>query len=207
MGQSVGDASIEVAHSGEVLQPWEQLFGGQWYVRRCHRHETFGVDPFSFTTDGVYWANHSWLLDLILYLLYQGLGGPAVVLLKALVLTAVSLVMLAVRRPGQSFWIPGAVTGLAVLAMSPRFLLLPGVVSYLFLALTLWLLFRPDRDTAESEAKASLFRPRQSSRRLPLAQCSPQPTASKPFRKFPSTSARNSSNAPTGCIIARQNCW
>src|SRR5207245_824699 len=26
-----------------------------------------GQDPFSFTTQGVYWANHSWLYDLVTY--------------------------------------------------------------------------------------------------------------------------------------------
>lgn len=108
---------------------------------------SFGVDPFSFTTEGVYWANHAWLYDWLLYMLYQRLGGPALVFLKALLPTALVLVMMSIRRPGQSFWLPGAVTALSVLAMSPRMLLLPTVVSYLFLGLTLALLYR--RDPAE----------------------------------------------------------
>jgi hypothetical protein len=98
---------------------------------------TFGTDPFSFTTEGVYWANHAWLYDLLVYVLYTTLGGPAVILLKALLLAGLSLVLMRIRRPGQSFWLPAALTTLAVLAMSPRFLMLPAVVSYLFLGLTL----------------------------------------------------------------------
>ena len=43
----------------------------------------FGVDPLSYTTSGVYWANHAWLFDLVLYVVYQHLGGAAVVLFKA----------------------------------------------------------------------------------------------------------------------------
>src|SRR5262249_12192714 len=47
-----------------------------------------------------------------------------------------------------------------VLAMSPRFLLLPSIISYLFLGVTLWLLLRPTKPDAEAEAKGSLFTPR-----------------------------------------------
>lgn len=119
----------------------------------------FGVDPFSFTTEGVYWANHAWLFDLILYHLYQTLGGPALVIAKALLATVLALVLLSIRRPGQSFWLPGTMTALSLLAMSPRLLLLPTVVSYLFLAITLCVLYRRD-STDNSDPSTGLFSPR-----------------------------------------------
>ncbi|HEY1860736.1 MAG TPA: hypothetical protein VGG61_10300, partial [Gemmataceae bacterium] len=40
---------------------------------------TFGVDPFAYTTQGVYWACHSWLFDLGLYELYDTIGGVGLV--------------------------------------------------------------------------------------------------------------------------------
>jgi hypothetical protein len=111
----------------------------------------FGVDPFAFTTQGVYWANHSWLFGLLAYCVYQipVVGGPALVVLKALLVVALAEVMLRLAsRRGQSLWIPASCTALAVAALSPRVLLQPTVVSYLLLALTLYLLARPRREPA-----------------------------------------------------------
>src|SRR5262249_39071724 len=61
---------------------------------------------------------------------------------KGLLVGALAATLLAVRRPGQSLWIPAACTALALLAMSPRLFLQPTCVSLLFLALTVYLLHR-----------------------------------------------------------------
>src|SRR5207244_246482 len=66
----------------------------------------FGADPFSFTTQGVYWVNDSWLWDVAVYLVFTSLGGPALIVVKALLITVLAGFMLAVRRRGQSLWIP-----------------------------------------------------------------------------------------------------
>ncbi len=103
----------------------------------------FGVDPFTFSSGGAYWVNHSWLFALMVYGLYQlpGFGGAAVVIAKALLVTALAGVLLRVgRRAGQSLWIPAACTALALLTLSPRLYLQPICLSLLFLGLTLWLL-------------------------------------------------------------------
>src|SRR5262249_6709974 len=106
----------------------------------------FGADPFSYTTAGVYWVNHSWLWDGITYLIYQYLGdsgGPALIVVKALMIALLAGFMLAVRRRGQSLWIPAFCTLVAVAALCQRLLLHPVVVSYLFLGITLYLLQKP----------------------------------------------------------------
>jgi hypothetical protein len=102
----------------------------------------FGVDPFTFTTEGVYWANHSWLFDLTSWLLYRLEGGVVVlIVLKALALTGLTWLMFdCARQAGQRLWIPIACTLLAIVAASPRFFLQPAVVSMVFLGLTVWLL-------------------------------------------------------------------
>lgn len=100
----------------------------------------FGQEPFSHTTDGVYWVNHSWLYDLILYSLFLLIGGVGLVLIKAGLITLLAGVLLQIRRHGQTLWAPAVCTGLALLAISPRLLFQPIIVSYLFLGLTLWLL-------------------------------------------------------------------
>jgi hypothetical protein len=106
----------------------------------AHGQYEFGKDPFVFTAENERWVNHSWLFSLGLYLLY-GIGeaaGIVLIGLKALAMTALAAVMLLLsRKPGQRWLIPASCTAVAFLALSPRLLLQPVVVSYLFLALTL----------------------------------------------------------------------
>ncbi len=112
----------------------------------AHGQYSFGADPFAFTTAGVTWINHSWLYDLLIYLIYQGsaAGGTILIILKALMIAALAEVMLRTARPpGRGLWVPAACVGLAVLAISPRLLLEPVCVSYFFLGLTCWLLGLP----------------------------------------------------------------
>jgi hypothetical protein len=104
---------------------------------------SLGSDPYAYTTDGAYWVNHSWLFDLGLYALYQALGGPALVVVKALTITALAWLLLRVRRPGSGVALPAACALLALLAMSPRLLLQPTCLSLLLLGLTFLLLWRP----------------------------------------------------------------
>jgi hypothetical protein len=123
---------------------WLHLASGRLLAERRF---PFGVDPFAFTTENQYWANHAWLFDWPLYLLYNRLGewhdGALLVVLKALLVTLLALVLLLIRRPGSGLGWPTACTLLAVLAMSPRLLLHSTLLSYVLLALTLWLLWRP----------------------------------------------------------------
>jgi hypothetical protein len=116
----------------------------------------FGVDPYSFTTNGVYWVNHSWLFDVVLYGLYSFLGGAGVVVLKALLVALTAGLLASLRRPEQSAWLPLCCTALAVLAMSPRLLLQPSLLSYLFLALTLFVLVRTSPQDVDAPAPARL---------------------------------------------------
>ncbi|MFO0876962.1 MAG: hypothetical protein U0840_06280 [Gemmataceae bacterium] len=104
-------------------------------------------DPFSFAAEGT-WVNHSWLYDVVSYLLYSGneqWGGAVLVVIKALMTALASWFMLrAATRPGQGRWLPAVLVVLAVLAMSPRLLLQPVVVSILLLALLFSLLLRSE---------------------------------------------------------------
>jgi tetratricopeptide (TPR) repeat protein len=102
----------------------------------------FGEDPLAYTTAGVYWANHAWLFDLLLYQLYTAFGD-GLVLLKGLFVVGVAAVLLSCRRPGAGLLVPALVTALALLAMSPRLLLQPSLVSVGLLAVTVRLLLRP----------------------------------------------------------------
>jgi hypothetical protein len=119
---------------------WFHLAAGRLLA---HGSFTFGEDPFAYTTRGVYWANHAWLFDRLLYDLNARVGSAGLVVLKAVLVAALAGILLRVRRPDGAAWLAAVCTTLAVLAMSPRLLLQPACVSYFLLGLTLWLLWRP----------------------------------------------------------------
>jgi hypothetical protein len=133
-----------VARNGDL---WFHLATGRLVARG---EFTFGTDPFAYTTEQVYWANHSWLFDLGSYVLYGVLGGAGLIVLKALLVAALAACLLGIRRPGSRSWLPAVGTTLAILATSPRLLLQPACVSYLFLGLTIWLLWKQRDDRPQS---------------------------------------------------------
>ena len=75
---------------------WQHLAAGRLFARGDYK---FGVDPFAYTTQGVYWVNHSWLLDWFLYGVFNAVGGAGLVVLKALVVVALAWVLLHIRQP------------------------------------------------------------------------------------------------------------
>jgi hypothetical protein len=103
---------------------------------------TFGADPFSYTTDGVTWVNHAWLFDWLLYQIYHLAGGVGVVVFRGLLMVGLAIIMLRFRLPGQRLALPAVCTALALLVLSPRLVLHPVLVSFVLLALTLYLLHR-----------------------------------------------------------------
>jgi hypothetical protein len=117
---------------------WQHLAVGRLLAQGEYH---FGVDPFTYTTAGVYWANHSWLFDLALFFLYGALGGVGLVVLKALLVAGLAWLLMRVRREDAPGWVPPVCVALALLAMTPRLLLQPACVSFFLLALTFWLLW------------------------------------------------------------------
>src|SRR5262249_35071955 len=70
---------------------WLHLAAGRLLAQGDYH---FGVDPFAYTSADVYWVNHAWLFDRGLYAAYQALGGPGLVVLKALAVTALAWLLL-----------------------------------------------------------------------------------------------------------------
>src|SRR5205814_1670185 len=75
-----------------------------------------GVDPFTYTTTGVTWINHNWLYDWFQYLLYSLAGGTGLVIAKAILVVALVIVLLRIRRPGGERLLPIVCVTLALLA-------------------------------------------------------------------------------------------
>ncbi len=101
----------------------------------------FYDEPFSYTATNA-WVNHSWLYDLILYAGYQTIGGSALVVLKALLLVGLAWIMMQTRRRELGLWLPAVFTALGMLALSPRLLFQPTIMSMLLLGATFALLMR-----------------------------------------------------------------
>lgn len=105
------------------------------------------TDPFSSTTDGVYWVNHTWLSDLLLYQLYQvhALGeGTLLIVLKASLTALVAALWLCFRRQGEGMGILPLAGFLALLALGPWLLLQASLLSLIGVVLTLYFLERPN---------------------------------------------------------------
>jgi tetratricopeptide (TPR) repeat protein len=150
------------AHNSDL---WLHLATGRDLVSGAYH---FGVDPYAQGTQGVYWVNTHWLYDLLTYAVFQGFGGIAgwgglaLVLVKALGITVLAalLVRLGWRRGGLGAAAVGA--ALALLALSAWLAPHPMIVSYLFLALTLYVLerphsLRPDEENGGGAAKPVSF--------------------------------------------------
>jgi tetratricopeptide (TPR) repeat protein len=90
-------------------------------------------------------ANSSWLYDLVCYGLYSLLGETGLVLSKAVVVVILALLLWRLSRSDRERWVAAFCTALALLAMSVRLPLAPVTVSYLFLALALWMLHQRGR--------------------------------------------------------------
>jgi tetratricopeptide (TPR) repeat protein len=136
-GVVVAFAFLAASFAARNSDLWLHLAAGRLVA---HNEYAFGSDPFAYTTEGVSWANHAWLFDLILYAGYQTLGGAGLVVLKAAVVAVLAGLMLRIARHRGPFWVTAACTLLAVLAMSPRLLLQPICLSLLLVAVCLWLL-------------------------------------------------------------------
>ncbi len=126
----------------------------------------FGADPFTYTQHppqglswvhqllaavGVeqhelQWVHTSWLFDVVVYGIYSLGGGAALALFRGLIVAALALMLLQIRRPGASLFPSAASIALAITVLSPRLFLRPELVSFLFLGFTLYLLWHPPVD-------------------------------------------------------------
>jgi hypothetical protein len=143
-------AFLAVSFPARNSDLWLHLASGRLL---SERKAVFGADPFAYTTSQVYWANHSWLFDLGIYRLYNLMDGPGLVILKAALATILAMLLLSIRRPGSSFYLPIVCTTLAIVAAARYTLVQPVFVSSFLLGLTLWLLWKQPSDSEQSSSR------------------------------------------------------
>lgn len=102
-----------------------------------------GTDPYSYLANDRGWVNHSWLYDVAAYGLYSlDTTGAAIVALKAALLALCFALVLGMRRRGSPAWAWWLLATVAILAAAPHTALRPLVLSALFVAMMLVVLFR-----------------------------------------------------------------
>jgi len=108
----------------------------------------FGVDPFTWTTEqtenapAVPWIHQSWLFSLLVFQIHESLGGAGLVVIKAILFTLTIGVLSRIGWQSPNRWFLLICLLMATLAASQRALMQPIVVSMLFLAITIYLLYR-----------------------------------------------------------------
>ncbi len=109
---------------------------------------TFGVDPFSWLTEATddmpasFWVHQSWLYSWLFFQLHELVGGGGLVFIKALLCTIAVGLLSRIGWNETNRWFVLITLVTAVLAVSPRLLLQPVVISLLFLSITLFVLDR-----------------------------------------------------------------
>ena len=119
---------------------WWHLKSGQlmWESGQILR-----VDPFSHTVQGQPWINHGWLVQILLWPLYQALGLAGLALLLA-TLVATSFALVYTQCEGKPF-VAAFATLIGAVASSVIWAVRPQIVSLLLAALVAFLLDRYKR--------------------------------------------------------------
>lgn len=109
---------------------------------------SFGADPYSWLTEAtpdqpaVFWVHQSWLFSWLFFQLHHLVGGEGLVIIKALLFAIAILILSRIGYAASTRWFGLIALTIAALAVSPRLLLQPIVVSFLFLAITLLVIDR-----------------------------------------------------------------
>ncbi len=116
-----------------------------WYLASGERilatRSVPATDPFSYTAQGRPWINHMWASQVLVLELWQAGGRIALVVLKGLIVTATfGVVLLTMRRRGVHPILASLVTLVAAWAGWEFWDVRPQIVTYLLLAVFLYLL-------------------------------------------------------------------
>ena len=117
---------------------WGHLKFGMDHVKQGALEWT---DPYSFTAYGYTWINHEWLCEVIFYLVYKAFSDAGLLYGKLLMgFAALGFLILACFRRTVNPLVL-AVTGvLALIGMSPGFMIRPQLFSFLFFGVFLYVL-------------------------------------------------------------------
>ncbi|HTZ11716.1 MAG TPA: tetratricopeptide repeat protein [Candidatus Margulisiibacteriota bacterium] len=128
------------------LDIWLHLASGKFILQN---RSVPAYDIFSFTVAGKPWIDHSWLFQVISYLVYAHWQVGGLILLQSLVITSVFLILfLTGHKSIGSYFETAVFLFLTAHASTDRFNIRPDIFSLLFFNIYLYLLrFHPEKKT------------------------------------------------------------
>jgi tetratricopeptide (TPR) repeat protein len=116
-----------------------------WYLASAERivatRSVPGTDPFSYTAEGQAWINHMWASQLLFHWLWTGPGRVWLLILKSAAVTATfAIVLVTIRRRGVHPVLASLVVLAAAWAGWEYWDVRPQIVTYLLLAVYLFVL-------------------------------------------------------------------
>lgn len=142
---------ITAAVAGAVLGLFEiantsigwHLASGDWII---HNRAFLHADPFSFTSGGAPWIDHEWLFQVAVSIIHSIAGPAGLVVLRALISTAIALFLLVVSvRNGLS---PAAALVLSLLCVAGargRLFVRPELVTLVIVPAAVWLFLQREQ--------------------------------------------------------------
>ena len=118
---------------------WWHLKTGEWIWQ--HKAIPY-VDSFSYTFKGAEWINYEWLFHALIYPIYQlsGFGGLIAFETIVVLLTFLVLFFACREKDGGNRWLSITILFMTLLVAWGRFSIRPQIISFLLLALYLYLL-------------------------------------------------------------------
>jgi tetratricopeptide (TPR) repeat protein len=118
---------------------WWHLKTGEWIWQ--HKAIPY-VDPFSYTFKGAEWINYEWLFHALIYPIYKlgGFGGLIAFETIVVLLTFLILFFACREVDGGNRWLSITILFMTLLVAWGRFSIRPQIISFLLLALYLYLL-------------------------------------------------------------------
>jgi tetratricopeptide (TPR) repeat protein len=118
---------------------WWHLKTGEWIWQ--HKAIPY-VDPFSYTFKGAEWINYEWLFHALIYPIYQVSGVGGLIVFQTIIVLLIFLVLFFACREvdGGNRWLSIIILFMTLLVACGRFSARPQIISFLLLALYLFLL-------------------------------------------------------------------
>jgi len=134
-----GFCALFAAKNITDLDFWWHLKTGEWIWQ--HKAILYS-DSFSYTFQGAEWINYEWLFHAIIYPIYQlsGFGGLIIFVIICALSTFLILFFACREVDGGNRWLSVTIPFVALLVVQGRFAIRPQIISYLLLALYLYLL-------------------------------------------------------------------
>lgn len=100
------------------------------------------VDTYSYPSEGRPYVDLHWLFQILIHLLYKAGGESGVIWIKCLLTVGIFAILFSLARTRAPAPLAAVVTAIGAIVASERILARPELLSFLFLALTIWLIRR-----------------------------------------------------------------